>query len=201
MNRPLINGVTNPPLSLGIIGACAVIFLIQGGLPASLALWPLESGRFFPWQLISYGFLHGSFGHIFFNMFAVWMFGTVLEQTWGSQRFITYYVVCLLAAAVTQLGVQHFMGTYNPTIGASGAVFGLLLAFGVMYPNNRIMLIFLPVPIKAKWFVLIYAGVELFLGVQGLQPNVAHFAHLGGLFGGAALLWRWGWRPGMTWKL
>ncbi len=110
-------------------------------------------------------------------------------------------VVCLLAAGVTQLAVQHLSGSQVPTIGASGAVFGLLLAYGVMYPNNRIFLIFLPVPIKAKWFVLLYAAAELVFGLTRTNSGIAHFAHLGGLFGGAALLWFWGWRPGMTWKL
>ena len=200
MNRPLNPSLTNSPVALIIIGLCVIIFLLQGGLPASLALWPLESGRFQPWQLISYGFLHGSFNHIFFNLFAVWMFGLQIERVWGSQRFLLYYVVCLLGAALTQLLVQQLNGGMYPTIGASGAVFGLLLAFGVMFPNNRIFLIFLPVPIKAKWFVLIYAAVELLFGVTDTMPQVAHFAHLGGLIGGAALLWYWGWRPSMTWK-
>ncbi len=209
MNRLPANGVTNPPVSLGIIGACAIIyvFINMMGNPrlleavfASLALWPLESGRFLPWQLVSYGFLHGGFSHVFFNMFAVWMFGLQIEQAWGSRRFVLYYGVCLLGAALTQLAVQQVTGEYWPTIGASGAVFGLLLAYGVMYPENRVMLLFLPVPIKAKWFVLIYAGIELLLGVTNAMPSVAHFAHLGGLIGGGALLWRWGWRPGMTWR-
>ncbi len=200
MNRPLNPSLTNPPVALIIIGLCVIIFLLQGGLPASLALWPLESGRFQLWQLISYGFLHGNFNHIFFNLFAVWMFGLQIERVWGSQRFLLYYVVCLLGAALTQLLVQQLNGGMYPTIGASGAVFGLLLAFGVMFPNNRIFLIFLPVPIKAKWFVLIYAAVELLFGVTDTMPQVAHFAHLGGLIGGAALLWYWGWRPSMTWK-
>lgn len=200
MNQIMNNGVTNPPVSLGIIGACAIIFLFGGNLPAALALWPLDSGRFLPWQLVTYGFLHADLGHIFFNMFAVWMFGLAIEQTWGTRRFVTYYFACLLGAALTQLAVQEITGQMWPTIGASGAVFGLLLAYGVMFPDNRVMLIFLPVPIKAKWFVLIYAAIELLLGVTNAMPTVAHFAHLGGLFGGAALLWRWGWRPGMTWR-
>lgn len=200
MNTAWNHGVTRPPVSLGIIGACAIIYFIQAGLPAALALWPLDSGRFGAWQLLSYGFLHGDFSHIFFNMFAVWMFGLAVEQAWGSKRFAFYYVTCLLAAALTQLAVQEITGQMWPTIGASGAVFGLLLAYGVMYPENRVMLIFLPVPIKAKWFVLIYAGVELALGLTNTLPTVAHFAHLGGLVGGGILLWRWGWRPGMTWK-
>jgi len=167
-----------PPVSLGIIVICAAIFLARN-LSPELALWPLDSGFFGPWQLVSYGFLHGGFNHLFFNMFAVWMFGTPLEKSWGSQRFAVFYAT---------------------TIGASGGVFGLLLAYGVMWPDNRIFLLFLPVPIKAKWFVLIYGGVELMFGVTRSMPGVAHFAHLGGMIFGAGLLYKWGWRPGMTWK-
>jgi membrane associated rhomboid family serine protease len=191
--------VTRPPVSIGIIGACVAVFLMNN-LSASLALWPLQSGRFEPWQLLSYGFLHGGFNHLFLNMFALWMFGLPIERLWGSRRFAFYYVVCIIGAAVTQLVVQQFSGEFYPTIGASGAVFGLLLAFGVMFPDSRIFLIFLPVPIKAKWFVLIYGGLELVLGVTQSLSQIAHFAHLGGLVFGGAVLWRWGWRPGMTWK-
>jgi membrane associated rhomboid family serine protease len=200
------NEVTQPPVSIGIIIACAAVFLtgnasfLLAGNAELLKLWPVSSGAFAPWQLISYGFLHGNFTHIFFNMFAVWMFGMVVEQVWGSKRFTLYYFTCLVGAAITQLVVLQLEGVIVPTIGASGAVFGLLLAYGVMFPNNRVMMIFLPVPIKAKWFVLIYGAAELVFGVAGTMKGVAHFAHLGGLFFGAGLLWWWGWRPGMTWK-
>ena len=182
-----------------IIAVCAIVFLL-GNVSWALALWPLGSERFGVWQLISYGFLHGGFGHLFFNMFAVWMFGLALEHKWGTHRFLQFYAVGLVSAAITQLIVQAFTGMQYPTIGASGAVFALLLGYGVTWPENRIMLIFLPVPIKAKWFVLIYGAIELFMGATGVMPGVAHFAHLGGLLGGAALLWFWGWRPGMTWR-
>jgi membrane associated rhomboid family serine protease len=187
------------PVSIGIILVCAIAYLTRFQPPA-LALWPLESGYFSPWQLISYAFLHGNFNHLFFNMFAIWMFGTPLEQTWGRQRFITYYGACVIGAAVIQLLVQLFEGGIYPTIGASGGVFGLLLAYGAMWPENRIFLLFFPVPVKAKWFVLIYGGIELMLGFTRAMPGIAHFAHLGGMFFGAVLLYRWGWRPSMTWK-
>jgi membrane associated rhomboid family serine protease len=201
MNQRIsLNGVTQPPVAIGIIVACAAVFLFGGNALAPLALWPLESGHFGPWQLLTYAFLHGSFSHLLFNMFAVWMFGLQIEQTWGSRRFVLFYLVCVAGAAITQLVVQQSTGSSWPTVGASGAVFGLLLAYGVMYPNNRIMLIFLPVPIKAKWFVLIYAVAELLFGITGTMPGIAHFAHLGGLFAGAGVLWYWGWRPGMTWR-
>ena len=191
--------LTDTPVSFGIIILCAIIYFIRLQ-PPGLALWPVGSGFFTPWQLLSYGFLHGSFNHLFFNMFAVWMFGTPLERSWGSQRFLTYYGVCVVGAGIIQLLVQLFEGGIYPTIGASGGVFGLLLAYGVMWPNNRIFLIFFPVPIQAKWFVLIYGGIELLFGVTRAMPGIAHFAHLGGMIFGAVLLYKWGWRLGMTWK-
>ena len=189
-----------PPLvSTGIIIVCVLVFLMQN-ISAQLALWPLYSGYFQPWQLFSYAFLHGSFNHLFFNMFALWMFGFSVERMWGSKKFAEYFFICVLGAGLIQLVVQYLSGDVYPTIGASGAVFGLLLAYGVMWPNNKLFLIFFPVPIKAKWFVLIYGAAELIFGVTGAMPQVAHYAHLGGLFFGAGLLWRWGWRPGMTWN-
>jgi membrane associated rhomboid family serine protease len=197
LNNP--NGVTRPPFSIGIIVVCAILFL-SGIMPPMMALWPLESGHFGPWQLVTYALLHGGFNHVFFNMFAVWMFGLPIERAWGTRRFVLYFTVCVIGAAVTQLVVQQASGSVYPTIGASGAVFGLLLAYGVTWPNNRILLILLPVPIKAKWFVLIYGTVELLFGVTGSLQQIAHFAHLGGLLFGAGMLWRWGWRPSMTWR-
>lgn len=200
-------GSTQPVVSIGIIAICALVYGLQMSSESffrssfeHLALWPLFSGYFEAWQLLTYGFLHGSFNHIFFNMFAVFMFGFPLEKTWGSQRYARYYGFCILGAGLIQMLVQYFSVEIYPTIGASGAVFGLLLAYGVMWPNNKLMLIFFPVPIKAKWFVLIYGAAELLFGVTGMLPQVAHFAHLGGLFFGAALLWLWGWRPSMTWN-
>jgi len=191
--------VTRIPISIGIVVVCIVVFLLHN-ISAQLALWPLYSNYFQPWQLISYAFLHGSFNHLFFNMFALWMFGLPIEKLWGSRKFVEYYVTCVIGAGLVQLLVQYISGNIYPTIGASGAVFGLLLAYGVTWPNAKLFLIFFPVPIKAKWFVLIYGGVELIFGVTGAMPQVAHYAHLGGLFFGAGLLWRWGWRPGMTWN-
>ena len=139
-------------------------------------------------------------------MFALWMFGRTLEFELGSQRFLTYYMVCGIGAALLQLGVGYaeymhavdangVMGARYllqiPTVGASGAVYGLLLAFGVLHPNNVIMLIFPPIAMKAKWFVLIYGLLELFFGVSGYQAGVAHFAHLGGMLWGLGLLLWW----------
>ena len=200
--RTLRPGVSTPPLSITLIIACTAVFLMQTSMsvPRSLALWPVGSGLFELWQPVSYAFLHGSWSHLFFNMFALWMFGLPIERAWGTSRFASFYLVCVLGAAATQLLVQWLAGEMWPTIGASGGVFGLLLAFGVTYPENRVLLLFFPVPIKAKWFVLIYGVLELVFGVTGAMPGVAHFAHLGGLVFGALLLLRWGWRPGMTWR-
>ena len=187
------------PVSFGVIIACLAVLLL-GNVSPALALWPLESGMFYPWQVVTYSFLHANFSHLFFNMFAVWMFGTQLEQAWGTNRFSVFYMTCVIGAALIQIAVQLLEGGIYPTIGASGGVFGLLLAYGVTWPRNKIFLLFLPVPIEARWFVLIYGAFELLFGVTGTMPGVAHFAHLGGMLFGAILLYRWGWRPGMTWR-
>ncbi len=186
------------PVSLILIGVCVVAYLVQlatDNLLSPLALWPVQSGWFYPWQLISYGFLHGSTTHLFFNMLALYMFGLPLEAGWGKQRFAFYYVTCLAGAGLIQLIVSLGSPVPYPTIGASGAVFGLLLAYGLRYPNNTIMLLIPPVPIKAKYFVWIYGALELYLGISGRAPGIAHFAHLGGMLFGLLLLWQWGWRP------
>ncbi len=203
----IIRPATRPVVSIAIITVCVTTYLLGILFPdlrpfflEHFALWPLYSGYFQPWQLFSYGFLHGSFNHLFFNMFALWMFGLSVEKIWGSRKFAEYFLICVLGSGLIQLLVQYLSGNIYPTIGASGAVFGLLLAYGVMWPNNKLILIFFPVPIKAKWFVLIYGVAELTFGVTGVMPQVAHYAHLGGLLFGAGLLWRWGWRPSMTWN-
>lgn len=141
-------------------------------------------------QLVTYQFLHANFGHLFFNMFALWMFGRQLEYELGWKRFLTYYFVCGIGAGVVSLLVNFLIGTAGLTLGASGAVFGLLLAFGMMHPNDRIMLLIPPIPMKAKWFVIIYGFIELLQGVVS-SDNIAHFAHLGGMLFGAVLLVLW----------
>lgn len=147
------------------------------------------------WQLITYGFLHGNFSHLFMNLFALWMFGGAIERYWGWRRFTVYYFVCLVGAGLVQLTVMHWHvqagGQPYPTLGASGAVFGLLLAFGMMFPNERIMLLFPPIPLKAKWLVIGYGALELFFGVAGIASNIAHFAHVGGMFFGFLLIQYW----------
>ncbi|MFI3323425.1 MAG: rhomboid family intramembrane serine protease [Rikenellaceae bacterium] len=155
------------------------------------ALWGVNSPLFKPFQVVTYMFMHANVNHLFFNMFSLWMFGRTLEQVFGQKRFLTYYMVCGISAGLIQLAVSAATNGMYPTVGASGSVFGLLLAFGVLFPNQIIMLLIPPIPIKAKWFVMIYGVIELFLGVSGRQMGVAHFAHLGGMIGGYLLLMYW----------
>ena len=184
-----------PPVTRAIIIANVVVFLLQfvaGNILLSLfALWPVGDSLFQPWQLLTYSFLHAGFLHIFFNMFALYMFGTPLEAFWGSRRFAFYYVACVLTAAATELAVQNATEVGGPVLGASGGVFGLLLAFAWYFPKQRLMLLFPPIPMPAWLFVTIYGAFELVLGVTGAQPGVAHFAHLGGMLGGALSILYW----------
>ena len=147
-------------------------------------------------------FMHANFTHLFFNMFALWMFGRIVEYDLGSKRFLTYYLICGVGAALIQLGVNYAeistlvaQGyTHLPrftTVGASGAVFGLLLAYGMLHPNNVVMLMFPPIALKAKWFVLAYGAIELMLGLSGRGGDIAHFAHLGGMIFGYFLILYW----------
>lgn len=188
-----------PPVTRSIIIANVLVFLLEntssgGTLVSAFALWPLGV-QFRPWQLLSYAFLHGSLPHLLFNMFAVYMFGSDLERVWGGRRYLIYYSVCAVAAALAQLLVSSVTGAHDPVVGASGAVFGLLLAFARYFPQRKIMLLLLPVPLPANLFVLLYGALELVLGVTGTQTGVAHFAHLGGLAGGFLLLRYW-----KTWR-
>ena len=160
-------------------------------LLSQLALYPLDGGGFRPWQLVTYMFLHADFGHIFFNLFALWMFGQAIEYEWGTKRFATYYFVTGIGAGLLQLLVGILDMNSAPVVGASGAVYGILLAFGMMYPNNYIMLLIPPIPIKAKYFVIIFGVLELFSGVANLNSGIAHFAHLGGMLFGYILIRYW----------
>ncbi len=184
-----------PPVTRAILIANVAVFLLQLAtgdlLVAHFALWPVGDSLFQPWQLLTYAFLHEGLAHIFFNMFALYMFGTPLEMFWGSRRFAFYYLACILSAAATEMVVQNATQGGGPVIGASGGVFGLLLAFAWYFPKQRLMLLFPPIPMPAWLFVTIYGGLELFLGVTGRQPGVAHFAHLGGMLGGALSILYW----------
>ena len=190
-----------PAVTTLLIAANAGVFLLlvaAPGLLTSFALWPIGAG-FQPWQLLTYAFLHGGLFHIAFNMFALYMFGSAIERVFGARRYLAYYLVCVLSAAIAQLLTAAITGAVYPTVGASGGVFGLLLAYAIYFPHSRIMLIFPPIPMPARVFVVVYAALELFLGVTGTEEGVAHFAHLGGLVGGFIMLRYWrstpaGWR-------
>ncbi|MGI9174259.1 MAG: rhomboid family intramembrane serine protease [Rhodothermales bacterium] len=143
---------------------------------------------FWPWQLVTYAFLHGNFSHLLFNMFALWMFGVQIENVWGSRRFAIFYFFCVIGAGLVQAFVMW--GAPIPTVGASGGVFGILLAFGMMFPNQPIYLYFL-VPIKAKWLVIGYGALELFSAITGTQAGVANAAHVAGMVFGFLLIQYW----------
>jgi membrane associated rhomboid family serine protease len=144
------------------------------------SLMPLGSG-FLPWQLFTYLFMHGSLMHLFFNMFALWMFGMELENVWGSKKFLIFYLTCGVGAGLTNLLIAPLFTTVGPTVGASGSVYGVLLAFAMMYPDRPIFIYFL-FPVKAKYFITFFIILEIFNGVAGTQSGIAHFAHLGGAF-------------------
>jgi membrane associated rhomboid family serine protease len=150
----------------------------RGFLTQALALWPMGEG-FWPWQLLTYMFMHGGLWHLLFNMLALWMFGLELEHTWGSRRFLTFYLVCGIGAGISNLLVTPLLGQAAPTVGASGAVFGVLIAFGMLFPDRPIYVYFL-LPVRAKYFIAAYIGMELFYGITGTTDGVAHIAHLGG---------------------
>jgi membrane associated rhomboid family serine protease len=159
-----------------------------------LALWPIGAG-FLPWQIVTYGFLHGGFNHLLFNMLGLWMFGAELERLWGAKRFLQFFMASVVAAAGFQLIVCALMGASFPTVGASGGLFGLLLGFAMMFPNRTIVPLIPPIPMKAKTFVAIYGGLELLFGVTGTMAGVAHFAHLGGIAGGWLMIRYWRGQP------
>ena len=192
-----------PPITRVLLAANIAIFVLQqlaeGPLVQWFALWPFGAGMtggdapgFLPWQVITYGFLHGNLLHIFFNMLALYMFGSDIERVFGSRRYLVYYLVCVLAAAAAQLAVSALStGPAYPTVGASGGVFGLLLAYGMYFPRRTVMLIFPPIPMPAWLFVIVYGLVELYFGVTGTLAGVAHFAHLGGMLGGWLMIQYW----------
>ena len=202
-------------LIINAIMYLADIVLVRFGINLSdiLGLHFFKASGFYPFQLVTYMFMHGSFAHLFFNMFALWMFGNTLENIWGWKRFLLYYMLCGFGAGLLQEGVQYIeyitrlsqyqsvnmggaiipMSQYlnmMTTVGASGAIYGLLLAFGMMFPNSMIYLYF-AIPIKAKWFVIGYAVIELLSGLFSSGDQVAHFAHLGGMLVGLIIILIW----------
>ena len=182
---PPLPPITQALLLVNVAAFCIDIFL-GPWFTRAFALWPFGSG-FLPWQVLSYSFLHGGFGHLFFNMLGIWILGAELA------RPVIWLLggASVLAAAATQLLVNALLGSNNPTVGASGGLFGLLLAFGMMFPNRTVMLLIPPIPMKAKVLVFAYGAIELVLGVLDPQGGVAHFAHLGGMLGGWLVMRYW----------
>ena len=183
-----------PPGVRAILIVTIASFLLQigadDGMIGSFGLWPLQ-GNFMPWQLVTYAFLHGGIAHLAFNMYGLWMFGSELEYLLGGRLFFKLYFASILSAGLMQLLVASLAGGVYPTVGASGGVFGLLLAYGMFFPNRVIMLLIPPIPLPAWLFVILYAIMELMLGVTGTQAGVAHFAHIGGMIGGYIIIRRW----------
>ncbi|MGZ3861652.1 MAG: rhomboid family intramembrane serine protease [Bacteroidia bacterium] len=215
-------------INILLFGASALLERQGIDLTEKLGLHYFKAPMFKPYQFVTYLFMHGNFMHLFFNMFAVFMFGSVLENVWGPKRFLSYYIFTGMGAAITQFVVYYFQVTPKldeiqalllqtkdyaeqsqiiefrnallnspglTVVGASGSLFGLLIAFGIMFPNTELMMMFIPIPIKAKYFVAIYGAIELFSGIaNSASDNVAHFAHLGGMLFGFILLMIWGQR-------
>ena len=211
-----MNNLPTVTRNLLIINVLVFIFtLVIPSATSYLGLHFVLADNFRIWQLLTYMFVHGGFTHIFFNMFALWMFGRVMENVWGPRKFLYYYLVCGIGAGImqelAQLGTYYFEGLYAydhvntgtaiittgeylnlwNTVGASGAVYGILLAFGMTFPNERIFIFPIPVPIKAKWFVIGYAALELFSSVSSSMDGIAHLAHLGGMLFGLLLILYW----------
>ena len=198
--------VTKNLVAINILMFIATL-INENFMVANFAMFYPASPFFKPWQILTHMFMHGGFWHIFFNMYSLLMFGSILERSLGPKKFLIFYFVTGLGAAALHTGVEWMQarvfianGAVNayqallmtPTLGASGAIYGVLIGFAMLYPQAQLMLIFPPIPVKAKWLVVIFAVIELFSGINGIQASVAHFAHLGGMLFGWLLI-RW-WR-------
>jgi membrane associated rhomboid family serine protease len=197
-----------PPVIKNLLLINALFFLASGfvladkitlpgaysvlGFKGVLGLWPVTHENFKPFQIFTHMFTHADIGHIFFNMFTLWMFGRILETVWGAKKFLTFYLICGLGSAAAHLAVQYYTNGVSFAVGASGAVMGVMVAFAYLFPNTELMLIFFPVPIKAKWIILAMIAFDLFggLGYTG-GDNIAHWAHLGGAAAGFILVVYW----------
>lgn len=198
--------VTKNLVAINILMFIATL-INENFMVANFAMFYPASPFFKPWQILTHMFMHGGFWHIFFNMYSLLMFGSILERSLGPKKFLIFYFVTGLGAVALHTGVEWMQarvfianGAVNayqallmtPTLGASGAIYGVLIGFAMLYPQAQLMLIFPPIPVKAKWLVIIFAAIELFSGINGIQESVAHFAHLGGMLFGWLLI-RW-WR-------
>jgi len=182
------------PATRAILLACIAVFIAQYALPGVIdrwfALWPLGP-MFSPWQMLTYAFLHGGFTHLLFNMIGLVTFGNELERYWGSRRFLVFYFASVITAAMAQQWVTGSLGQDVPTVGASGGIYGLVLGFAMMFPKRKVVPLIPPIPMPAWLFALLFAGLELYLGVTGTQSGIAHFAHLGGMVGGFLVMQYW----------
>lgn len=198
--------VTKNLVAINILMFIATL-INENFMVANFAMFYPASPFFKPWQILTHMFMHGGFWHIFFNMYSLLMFGSILERSLGPKKYLIFYFVTGLGAVALHTGVEWMQAKVfiangiatayqqlliTPTLGASGAIYGVLIGFAMLYPQARLILIFPPIPVKAKWLVIIFAAIELFSGINGIQDGVAHFAHLGGMLFGWLLI-RW-WR-------
>ena len=181
------------PVVLNLIIINTLVYIVQflfdgpdEKISRVIALFPYNTPYFKPYQLVTHMFAHGGFFHLLFNMFVLWMFGTMLERVWGPKRFLIFYLVCGLAAGVAHLALENV-----PAVGASGAIMGLFAAFAYLFPNTEMIMFPIPVPVKAKYAIALLAAYDLFSGVNPQGDNIAHFAHLGGLVMGFILVLIW----------
>lgn len=196
-----------PPVTRALLIANVAVFGLQWLLGesrmASFMLWPLgdqpDAYAFQPWQLLTYGFMHGGVMHLLFNMLVLFMFGAPLEQVWGARRFTWFYLLCIVGAGLCQIAMGAWMVSQGerayPTLGASGGVLGLVLAYGMIFPRQKVMIFPIPFFIPAKVAVALVGAFALFAGVTGSMPGVAHFAHLGGMLTGWLLIRHWRGQP------
>jgi membrane associated rhomboid family serine protease len=192
-----------------LVWVAQLIYDVDGGsltmwLTSKIALWPIDSSEFKPYQVATHMFAHSSYAfssatsysvvffHILFNMLSLFMFGRILENVWGAKRFLLFYLACGVGAAATHLTVQYITGGYAPAVGASGAIMGVLVAFGYLFPNTSMYIMFIPIPIKAKWAIIGFVAIDLFGGVSPIPgDNIAHWAHLGGALTGFLIVFIW----------
>ena len=183
-----------PPVVKNLLIANVLVFLAQQvyTLEPLFALWPVQSGNFWPWQLVTMMFMHGNFVHILFNMIGLWMFGSILENYWGAKRFLQFYVICGLVAGCAHLLSAYLSNSDGYAIGASGAVMGIFAGFAYLFPNTPLYLMFIPIPIKAKWAMPGLILIDVFGAIAPQEgDNIAHWAHIGGAAAGLCLVILW----------
>lgn len=189
---------STPPVTKNLIITNIIIFLAtlanKGVMFGIFALYFPQSQMFHWWQFVTYMFMHANFWHIFFNMYTLYIFGSVVEQMLGSKKFFTFYMLSGIGSAAIYIGIQALTHSYGACVGASGAIYGVLIAYAMLFPDNKMTLIFPPVTLSAKWMVIIFLAIELGTGVISTVANVgvvAHFAHVGGMLVGFLLMYYW----------